>query len=215
MTRVAPSILSADFANLGREVSEVTELGADFIHIDVMDGSFVPNITIGPEIIRAIRGHSSLPFITHLMIDRPEKLVDNFADAGSDFITVHVEARGDPGEAIKRIRQAEKKAGIAINPPTPLRKAERFLPLVDLVLIMTVNPGWPGQKFIEEAASKISEARVLINEEELGTLIEVDGGINPETGRICAEKGADILVAGSAIFGSKDRKAVIDALKSL
>jgi len=215
MTRVAPSILSADFANLGKEVAEVSQLGADFIHIDVMDGSFVPNITIGPGIIKAIRGYSNIPFITHLMIDRPEKLVNNFASAGSDFITVHVEAKGDPGEAIKRVRQAGKKVGIAVNPPTQLKKAERFLPLVDLVLIMTVNPGWPGQKFIEEAAAKISEARALIDEEELGTLIEVDGGINPETGKICAQKGADILVAGSAIFGSSDRKAVIDALKAL
>lgn len=215
MTKVAPSILAADFANLGQEVKEISELGADFIHIDVMDGCFVPNITMGPGIIKAIRSYSNLPFIAHLMIDHPERLVGSFADAGSDIITVHIEAKGDPTEAIKLIRQSGKKAGIAFNPPTPFSKVQGILPLVDIVLVMTVNPGWSGQKFIPDAVSKIAEAYKLIEEEELGIMIEVDGGINAETGKICAERGANILAAGSSIFGAPNRKKALEALKIL
>jgi len=215
MPKVSPSLLSADFANLGRDVVEITEMGADYLHIDVMDGSFVPNITIGPGVIKSIRHLTRTPFITHLMIDNPERMVEGFASAGSDFITVHVEAKGDVGESIKRIRQSGKKAGIAVNPPTPLGKIESYLPLVDIVLIMTVNPGWAGQKFIPEAARKIAGARKIIDEESLSTLIEVDGGINEETGAVCAKLGADILAAGSSIFSAKDRRKAIEGLKGL
>lgn len=215
MAKVSPSILSADFANLGKDVKEISELGADYLHIDVMDGSFVPNITIGPGVIKSIRGLTRVPFITHLMIDHPERMVESFAAAGSDFITVHIEAKGDINTSIRRIREAGKKVGLAVNPPTPLSKVERFLPLTDIVLIMTVDPGWAGQKFIPEAALKIAEARKLIDEEELSTLIEVDGGINQETGAICVKQGVDILAAGSAIFGAPDRKKAIEALKRL
>jgi ribulose-phosphate 3-epimerase len=215
MTKVSPSLLSADFANLGRDVKDITSLGADFLHIDVMDGSFVPNITIGPGVIKSIRKLTSIPFITHLMIDHPERMVGNFAEAGSDIITVHVEAKGDIDEAVKLIRQSGKKAGIALNPPTSFAKIERYLPIVDIVLVMTVNPGWAGQKFIPEAAEKIAEARKVIEEEELSTLIEVDGGINQETGRICVKHGVDILAAGSYIFGASDRKKAIESLKRL
>lgn len=215
MAKVSPSLLSADFANLGKDVIEISKLGADYLHIDVMDGSFVPNITIGPGVIKSIRPLTKVPFITHLMIDHPERLIDNFANAGSDFITVHFEAKGDVGEALKKIRQAGKKPGIALNPPTAFSKIEKYLPLVDLVLVMTVNPGWPGQKFLPEAAAKIQEAKALITEEDLTTLIEVDGGINADTGRICRKYGVDILAAGSWIFGSLDRKKAMDELKSL
>jgi len=206
MAKVSPSLLSADFANLGRDVKDISSLEADFFHIDVMDGSFVPNITIGPGVIKSIRKLTVVPFITHLMIDHPERMVESFAEAGSDFITVHVEAKGDVDEAIKRIRQSGKKAGIALNPPTSFSKVERYLPIVDIILVMTVNPGWSGQKFIPEAAKKIAEARKVIDEEELSTLIEVDGGINQDTGKVCVEHGVDILAAGSYIFSAPDRK---------
>jgi ribulose-phosphate 3-epimerase len=215
MAKVSPSLLSADFANLGRDVKDMSSLGADYFHIDVMDGSFVPNITIGPGVIKSIRNLTRTPFITHLMIDRPESIVGAFADAGSDFITVHVEARGDIDEAIKLIRKSGKRAGIALNPPTPFPKIEKYLPVVDIVLVMTVNPGWAGQKFIPEAAEKIAEARRMIDEEELSTLIEVDGGINEETGRICVHHGVDILAAGSYIFGAPDRRKAIESLRRL
>jgi len=215
MAKVSPSLLSADFANLGRDVIEITGMGADYLHIDVMDGSFVPNITIGPGVIKSIRGLTKVPFIAHLMIDRPERIVSNFAEAGADFITVHIEAKGDIREAMKSIRKSGKKVGIAVNPPTPLDKIRDMIPLVDIILIMTVNPGWAGQKFISEAAEKIAEARKMIEEEGLATLIEVDGGINQETGKVCVEHGVDILAAGSSIFGAKDRQKALDGLKDL
>jgi len=215
MAKVSPSLLSADFANLGRDVIEITGMGADYLHIDVMDGSFVPNITIGPGVIKSIRGLTKVPFIAHLMIDRPERIVSNFAEAGADFITVHIEAKGDIQEAMKSIRKSGKKVGIAVNPPTPLTKIRDMIPLVDIILIMTVNPGWAGQKFMPEAAEKIAEARKMIDEEGLTTLIEVDGGINQETGKVCVEHGVDILAAGSSIFGAKDRRKALDGLKGL
>lgn len=215
MAKISPSLLSADFANLGRDVKDISSLGADYFHIDVMDGSFVPNITIGPGVIKSIRKLTATPFITHLMIDHPERMVESFGEAGSDYITVHVESKGDVDEAIKLIRQSGKKAGIALNPPTPFSEIERYLPIVDIVLVMTVNPGWAGQKFIPEAAKKIAEARKVIDEEELSTLIEVDGGINQDTGRTCVKHGVDILAAGSYIFNAQDRKTAIESLRRL
>jgi ribulose-phosphate 3-epimerase len=215
MVKVSPSLLSADFANLGKDVVEISSMGADYLHIDVMDGSFVPNITIGPGVIKSIRHLTKVPFLTHLMIDHPERIVENFASAGSDYITVHVEAKGDVREAIKKIGNSGKKAGIAINPPTPFNKVLELVPLVDLVLVMTVNPGWAGQKFMPDAANKIAEARKAIDERGLSTLIEVDGGINQETGAVCAKLGVDILAAGSSIFGAKDRRKALEGLKGL
>jgi len=149
------------------------------------------------------------------MIDRPERIVGSFAEAGADFITVHIEAKGDIQEAMKSIRKSGKKVGVAINPPTPLTKIRDMIPLVDIILIMTVNPGWAGQKFMPEAAEKIAGARKIIEEEGLATLIEVDGGINQETGKVCVEHGVDILAAGSSIFGAKDRQKALDGLKDL
>jgi ribulose-phosphate 3-epimerase len=215
MVKVSPSLLSADFANLGRDVVDITGMGADYLHIDVMDGSFVPNITIGPGVIKSIRGLTKVPFIAHLMIDRPEKMVANFAEAGADLITVHIEAKGDVLEAMKIIRRSGKKVGIAVNPPTPLERIKDLIPIVDIILIMTVNPGWAGQKFIPEAAEKIAEAKKIITEEKLATLIEVDGGINQETGKVCVGHGVDVLAAGSSIFGAKDRRKALEALKGL
>lgn len=215
MVRVSPSLLSADFANLGRDVLEIASYEPDFFHIDVMDGSFVPNITIGPGVIKSIRNLTKIPFIAHLMIDYPERMVSHFAAAGADYITVHIEAKGDAHDAIKRVKQSGKKAGIAINPPTDFSKIEQLIPDVDMVLIMTVNPGWAGQAFIPEAASKIATAKKAIELAKTAALIEVDGGINKETGAVCVKHGVDILAAGSSIFGAKDRKRAIDDLKGL
>jgi len=215
MVRVSPSLLSADFVNLGRDVLEIAGYEPDFFHIDVMDGSFVPNITIGPGVIKSIRGLTNIPFIVHLMIDNPERMISHFAAAGADYITVHVEAKGDVNDAIKRIKQSGKRAGIAINPPTDFSKIAPIIPDVDMVLIMTVNPGWAGQAFIPEAALKIASAKKAIELAKTNALIEVDGGINLETGAICVKHGADILAAGSSIFGAKDRKNAIEGLKRL
>ncbi|HEV8015590.1 MAG TPA: ribulose-phosphate 3-epimerase [Stellaceae bacterium] len=198
--RIAPSILSADFAQLGEEVRAVSAAGADYIHIDVMDGHFVPNLTIGPSVVKALRPHSSLPFDTHLMIAPADPYIAEFADAGADIITVHPEAGPHLHRTIQLIKSHGKKAGVALNPATPLDHVEYVLQDIDLVLVMSVNPGFGGQSFIPEALDKLRALRAMIDKLGRAIDLEVDGGINPDTARAAIAAGADVLVAGTATF---------------
>lgn len=202
MIKIAPSILSADFSRLGEEVKRVEEAGADWIHIDVMDGNFVPNITIGPDVVKAIRKHCSLPFDVHLMIIRPERYLDRFVEAGSDYITVHVEATERPADVIEEIHRLGKRAGLSLNPGTPFSEVKPYMDLIDLLLIMTVNPGFGGQSFMFEVVPKIREASEYKERRGLEVEIAVDGGINTETAGIAISAGADVLVAGSSLFSA-------------
>lgn len=212
--RIAPSILSADFAALGAEIREVERGGADWIHVDVMDGHFVPNITIGPLIVNAIRPHTQLPLDVHLMIEEPEKYVCDFARAGADIITVHQEACVHLHRTIYMIKDQGKKAGVAINPATPASAIEPILQDVDLVLVMTVNPGFGGQKFIPSTLQKIRTIRNWMLDKGWGDKhIEVDGGIQSDTAKFVAEAGADVLVAGSAVFNENDRGRAIQNIR--
>jgi ribulose-phosphate 3-epimerase len=214
-TRIAPSILSADFARLGEEVRAVTAAGADMIHIDVMDGHFVPNITIGAGVTKALRPHSDLPFDVHLMIAPADPFIEGFAKAGADIITVHPEAGPHLHRTLQTIRNAGCRAGIALNPSTPVAVAEEVIGDVDLILIMTVNPGYGGQSFIESQLEKITRVRRLIDTTGRDIDLEVDGGINRETASRAVAAGADLLVAGTATFdGGPDRyRANIEALR--
>lgn len=209
MIKIAPSILSADFGWLGNEVKKLEELGADWVHVDVMDGVFVPNITIGPCVIRSIRQFTRLPFDVHLMIMEPEKYIDVFSDAGSDIITIHLEATKDVRGTLGRIRKRGKRAGLSINPATPFSEVLPYIGDLDLLLIMTVNPGFGGQAFISDCLSKISEARRYASDNGVNIDIEVDGGINANTGKRCVEAGANVLAAGNALFGSQDMRSEI------
>jgi ribulose-phosphate 3-epimerase len=209
MMKIAPSILSADFSRLGEEVHRVEECDADWIHVDVMDGMFVPNITIGPAVIRNLRPCTSLPFDVHLMIVRPERYLKDFASAGADYITIHVEACDSIRDSIETIHSLGKKAGISVNPATPLDRVIPFLDQIELLLIMTVNPGFGGQSFMSEVVPKIAQARKILDDGRHRFDIEIDGGINATTGKLCAEAGATVLTAGSALFGSKDMRQEI------
>ncbi len=215
MKLIAPSILSADFSRLGEEVKAVERVGADWIHVDVMDGHFVPNITIGPLVVRAVRSVTKLPLDVHLMIEDPDLYLEDFARAGSTLITVQVEACVHLHRTIHAIKALDVKAGVALNPTTPLSTIEWVLQDVDLVLVMSVNPGFGGQKFIAQALQKIRGLKPMIRAKNPNVLIEVDGGINQETIRSVAEAGADVFVAGSAIFGTSDYGETIGKFRSL
>lgn len=202
--KLAPSILSADFGRVGEQVAEATRAGADYIHVDVMDGHFVPNITIGPLVVAAIRPHTSLPLDVHLMIESPEKYIQQFAQAGADIITVHVEVCHHLHRVVESIKELGIKAGVSLNPSTPLTEAEEVLPILDLVLLMSVNPGFGGQQFIESTIGKIERLRRRLDELGLPAELEVDGGITADIAPRVARAGARVLVAGAAIFNKKE-----------
>ena len=198
--KISPSILSADLSKLGSEIQDLEKAKADFIHIDVMDGHFVPNITIGPEVIRKLRKYTSLPFDVHLMISPVHNFIKNFADAGADIITIHPEATIDLISSIKKIKSYKKKVGISLNPETLVDKVLSVLDIIDLVLVMSVNPGFGGQKFIENSIDKIKLLRKEIDKKKLKVQIEIDGGINFESSKMAKKAGVDILVSGTTIF---------------
>ena len=198
--KISPSILSADFSKLGNEIQDLEKAGADFIHIDVMDGHFVPNITIGPEVISKLRKYTSLPFDVHLMIAPVDNFIKNFANAAADIITIHPEATRNLVASIEKIKSCKKKVGVSLNPETPVDKILSVLELIDLALVMSVNPGFGGQKFIKEVLEKVKILRKEIDSKNLKTVIEIDGGINFENAKLAKSAGVDILVSGTTIF---------------
>ena len=204
MIKLAPSILSADFARLGEQISEVVRAGADYIHVDVMDGHFVPNISIGAPVVASIHPITSLPLDVHLMIEHPERFISEFVQAGADIITVHVEACPNLRKTIRLIKELGARAGVSLNPATPVSAVEEFLPHVDLVLIMSVNPGFGGQSFIPKTLPKIADMRKILDERKLNAELEVDGGINADNAPDIVKAGADVLVAGNSIFRAKE-----------
>jgi ribulose-phosphate 3-epimerase len=214
MKLLAPSILSADGARLGAEIAAMEKAGADWIHVDVMDGRFVPNITLGPAMIAALRKTTGLPFDVHLMVEDPDRYIESFAAAGADYITVHVEAAGHLHRTLELIRKSGKKAGVSLNPATPLVSVEEIIADIDLLLIMSVNPGFGGQQFIAGSLSKIRRAAGMIAGLAQKPLLEVDGGVQLQNIASVAEAGADVLVAGAAVFGASDYAATIKALKA-
>lgn len=212
--KIAPSILAADFSKLALEIKDVESGGADYIHIDVMDGHFVPNITMGPIVVDAIKQITNLPLDVHLMITQPDRYIETFAKAGADIITIHAEADPHLHRTIHEIKKLGVRAGVAINPSTPISMIQHVIYDIDLVLLMTVNPGFGGQKFIPHVLEKITETKNLVEKNNLHVEIEVDGGINGHTAKLCKEAGANVFVAGSAIFGSKNRKEAIEEIRA-
>jgi len=213
MIKIAPSILSADFSNLGEEIQNIEKAGADYIHIDVMDGSFVPNITIGNEVVKALRTKTQLPFDVHLMINNPDNHVKAFAEAGADIITIHAEASIHLDRSLALIKSFDKKVGVSLVPSTHEDALDYILEKLDLILVMTVNPGFGGQKFLSSQLKKIENIRKKIEKSGKKIELEVDGGINDQTARIAIEAGADVLVSGSYIFGNKNYQQAIQNLK--
>lgn len=216
MIKVAPSILSADFVNLERDIRALTPAGADYVHVDVMDGIFVPNITIGIPVVAAIRKITELPLDVHLMIDRPIRYVDDFCKAGSDILTVHVEADSEENTlaALRRIRENGVKAAISVKPKTPAEAVLPYLPYCDLILVMTVEPGFGGQSFMDDMMPKLKQIRACIDAQKPDCELEVDGGVNERTAMICRENGANVLVAGSAYFKAPDPAEFVAAVKA-
>ena len=212
MIQIAPSILSADFMRLGEEIRAAEEAGADLLHIDIMDGHFVPNITIGPAVVAAIRKITKLPLDVHLMIEDPDKFLSDFVNAGADYLTVHTEASVHLHRTVQWIREKGIKAGVSINPATPVSQLESIIADIDLVLLMSVNPGFGGQKFIPATMEKIKKVKEMIRAAGSRALIEVDGGVKPENAKVIADAGADILVMGSAFFESGDYKQNMEKL---
>ena len=215
--QISPSILSADFSQLGNEIKRLIDAGADMVHVDVMDGHFVPNLTIGPPVIKALKKNSSIPFDVHLMISPVHKYIEAFANAGADIITIHPEATEDLQNSINKIKELKKKVGISLNPETKIDVVKKFLNQIDLILIMSVNPGFGGQKFMPEVLNKIKDLVDIRKKEGINFDIEIDGGINFENSKLAIEAGANILVSGTTIFKSNDGniKKNIDLLRSV
>tara|TARA_Y100000768_G_scaffold267766_1_gene204601 strand:- start:386 stop:1045 length:660 start_codon:yes stop_codon:yes gene_type:complete len=215
--QISPSILSADFSQLGKEIKKLEDAGADMIHVDVMDGHFVPNLTIGPPVIKALKKNSLLPFDVHLMISPVHKYIESYANAGADIITIHPEATNDLLESINKIKEFKKKVGISLNPKTKIDIIEKVLDQIDLILIMSVNPGFGGQKFMPEVLNKVKKLDEIRKNLKLNFVIEIDGGINFENSKLAIESGVDILVSGTTIFKNNngDIKKNIDLLRSI
>ena len=215
MIKVSPSILSADFVNLERDIRALTPAGADYVHIDVMDGNFVPNISIGIPVVAAIRGITDLTLDVHLMIDRPVRYVERFCKAGADILTIHIEADTEENtiEALKTIRACGVKAAISVKPKTPAEAVLPYLELCDLILVMTVEPGFGGQSFMADMMPKVTKIRSYIDEHNPACELEVDGGVNAQTAKVCTDAGANVLVAGSAFFKAADKAAFVKTIK--
>lgn len=212
--KIAPSILAADFARLGADVREAEAAGADYIHVDVMDGHFVPNLTLGPPVVKALRRVTALPLDVHLMMEAPERLLAEFAAAGADILTVHVETCPHLHRTVQQIKELGCRAGVTLNPATPAASLQEILRFVDLVLVMTVNPGFGGQRYIDGSEAKIGRVRAMLEAEGLQAELEVDGGIGPDTAARVVRAGANVLVAGSAIFAKEGIRNAMDRLRN-